>query len=269
VVLENTVGRRKLKPLAAIGRGSGKFTNATGDMMLLFLRACYWLKELPRNLPSVFRQVSFIGVSTLPIAAVMALFVGMVLALQTGYQLLQFRQLRVQEYVGAIVGLSMAKELGPVMTAYLLAGRVGAAITAEIGSMAVSEEIDALKVMGINPVRFLAMPRLVACTLSLPLLVIYSELIGIMGGALVATTYVDIPTKVYFDNMLIVMSVKEISNGLVKALVFGTIVGVVGCYQGFTTTGGATGVGRATTRSVVTSFMLILIADYFLWRMLW
>ena len=258
-----------MRGVSAVGRVSTKFIDVTGEMMLLLLRTCYWTKELPRNLPSVLSQVSSIGVSTLPIASVMALFVGMVLALQTGYQLLQFRQLRVQEYVGAIVGLSMAKELGPVMTAYLLAGRVGASITAEIGSMAVSEEIDALEVMGINPIRFLAMPRLVACTLSLPLLVIYSELIGILGGALVATTYVGIPTKVYFDNMLIAMTVKEISNGLIKALVFGTIVGVVGCYQGFGTTGGAAGVGRATTRSVVTSFMLILIADYFLWRMLW
>lgn len=258
-----------MRGVSAIGRASTRFIDVTGEMTLLLLRTCYWTKELPRNFPSVLSQVSFIGVSTLPIASVMALFVGMVLALQTGYQLLQFRQLRVQEYVGAIVGLSMAKELGPVMTAYLLAGRVGASITAEIGSMAVSEEIDALEVMGINPIRFLAMPRLVACTLSLPLLVIYSELIGILGGALVATTYVGIPTKVYFDNMLIAMNVKEISNGLIKALVFGTIVGVVGCYQGFRTSGGAAGVGRATTRSVVTSFMLILIADYFLWRMLW
>jgi len=258
-----------MRVISGVGAATSRFIDTTGEIALLLVRTLYWLKELPRDFSAVVRQMFFIGVSTVPIAGVMGLFVGMVLALQTGYQLVQFRQLRVQEFVGAIVGLSMAKELGPVMTAFLLAGRVGSSITAEIGSMAVSEEIDALRVIGINPIRFLAMPRLLACTLSLPILVIYSELIGILGGALVATTYVGVPAKIYFDNMLLVMDFKEISNGLVKAVIFGAIVGTVACYEGFRTTGGAAGVGRATTRSVVTSFILVLVADYFLWRILW
>jgi phospholipid/cholesterol/gamma-HCH transport system permease protein len=153
-----------------------------------------------------------------------------------------------------------------VLTGYLVAGRVGAAITAEIGTMQVSEEIDALRVMGVDPVYYLSMPRLIAATLMVPIIVIYVLMIGILGGALIATTYVDVTVKTYFDNLFDSLTFDEILRGLIKSMFFGAIVGVIGVFKGFKTTGGAEGVGRYTTDSVVLSFVLIVVFDYFLTR---
>jgi phospholipid/cholesterol/gamma-HCH transport system permease protein len=195
----------------------------------------------------------------------MGLFVGMVLALQTGAQLQRFG---VETVIGAIVGLSLAKELAPVMTGYLVAGRVGAAIAAEVGTMKVSEEIDALRVMGVDPVYYLSMPRFIAGILMVPIVVIYVNFIGILGGALVAVTYVEVSFRDYFDSLFTNLTFWELATGLIKAMFFGAIVSIIGCYKGFKTTGGAEGVGRYTTQSVVMSFILILVFDYFLTRIL-
>lgn len=233
--------------------------------MRLLAQTVYVCKEAPKNIRSIIHQMAIIGADTLPIASVMAVFVGMVLALQTGYQMAKFH---TEDYIGIIVGLSMVKELGPVLTGLLLAGRVGSAIAAELGTMAVSEEIDALKTLGINPIRYLAMPRLLACFFTLPVLVIYADVIGIIGGSIVAKTSVGVEPSVYYDHLFRFLNFREISQGLIKATFFGVIVALVGCYQGFKTTGGAQGVGRRTTYSVVMSFMLILIFDYFISRIL-
>jgi len=243
----------------------GRFLVAAGEMTKLLFQTLYWFKEAPYNMRKIFKQMMFVGVQSLPITSVMALFVGMVLALQTGAQLQQFR---IESLLGAIVALSLIQELGPAQTAFLIAGRVGAAFAAEIGTMTVSEEVDALRTMAINPVRFLAMPRLIACMLMVPLLTIYTDVVGLIGGAIIANSYVGVPFESFFDRAWEALTFEMLWKSLLKSMCFGTIVGTVGCYMGFTTYGVAEGVGRSTTRSVVVSFMLVLISNFFLTRFL-
>ena len=251
--------------LKAIGSSVLAVGQTLGEMIALLCEMLYYFKEAPRNMTSIFRQMNIIGVGTLPIAMLVALFVGMVLSVQTGSELALYG---TQEAIGAIVGLSMVKELGPVMTSLLVAGRVGSSIAAEIGAMQVYEEIDALKTLEINPVRYLAMPRLIACLFAVPALVAFSMVVGIIGGGIVADVnpQIDVPFNVYYENMTRALNYKEISKGLFKAMVFGGIIAHVGCYVGFKTSGGARGIGEATTRSVVLSFLLIMIANYLLTR---
>ncbi len=248
-----------------IGRKLLRLFQGTGEIVVLLLQTLFYFKEIPRNFPSIFRQLSEIGIGTLPITALMALFVGMVLALQTGSQLALYG---TQDVIGAIVGLSMVKELGPVMTSLLVAGRVGSAMAAEVGAMEVYEEIDALKTFQISPVRYLAMPRLVGCLLAMPALVVFAMVVGVVGGGLVSSVnpVINVPVNVYYDNLIQALNYMEIFKGLLKATVFGGIIAVVGCYVGFKTTGGARGIGQSTTRAVVLSFLLIFVANYFLTR---
>ena len=251
-----------LKP---IGRSVLYVGQTVGEMIALLCEMLYYFKEAPRNLTSIFRQMSIVGIETLPIAMLVALFVGMVLSVQTGSELALYG---TQEAIGAIVGLSMVKELGPVMTSLLVAGRVGSSMAAEIGAMQVYEEIDALKTLEINPVRYLAMPRLIACLFAVPALVAFAMVVGIIGGGIVADANpkIDVPFTVYYENMTRALNYKDISKGLFKSMVFGGIIAHVGCYVGFKTSGGARGIGESTTRSVVLSFLLIMIANYLLTR---
>jgi phospholipid/cholesterol/gamma-HCH transport system permease protein len=253
--------------LERIGRKILDAAQTTGEMLALFFETVYFFKAAPRNLPAIFRQMSEIGIGTLPIASLMALFIGMVLALQTGAELALYG---TQEAIGAIVGLSMVKELGPVMTSLLVAGRIGSSMAAEVGAMEVYEEIDALKTLEINPVRYLAMPRLLACLFAVPALVVFATIIGIAGGGLVSgvNPKINVPFNVYYENMIRALTYTEILKGLLKATIFGGIIAQVGCYVGFKTTGGARGIGQSTTRAVVLSFLLIFVANYFLTRLM-
>ncbi|OHB27289.1 MAG: hypothetical protein A2X84_09445 [Desulfuromonadaceae bacterium GWC2_58_13] len=253
--------------IEALGRNILNLMQTAGEMVKLFAQTVFYFKEVPRNLPSIFRQLAEVGIGTLPVASVLALFVGMVLALQTGSELALYGS---QEAIGAIVGLSMVKELGPVMTCLLVAGRVGSSMAAEVGAMQVYEEIDALKTLEISPIRYLAMPRLLACLLAAPALVIFSMLIGIAGGAFISdiNPAINVPYNVYYENMVRAIGYLDIVKGIVKATVFGGIVAHVGCYVGFKTRGGARGIGQSTTRAVVMSFLIILVADYFLSRLM-
>jgi phospholipid/cholesterol/gamma-HCH transport system permease protein len=243
------------------------FDEIIGEMLILLGETVYFFREAPRNLQSILVQMAIIGYETLPVASVMAFFVGMVLALQTGVELQKYGG---QNIIGAIVGHSMVRELGPVMTSFLVAGRAGSAMAAELGVMTVYEEIDALKTLDINPVRYLAMPRLIACLICVPALVIYSDCIGIVGGAIISNLHpkIFVSYTTYYDSMRDALKLKEVGNGLIKSTMFGGIIALVACYVGFKTTGGARGIGRSTTRAVVLSFMLILVADYFLTRLL-
>ena len=251
--------------VTTIGSKFLAITQTVGERLMFLCETVYYFKEAPRNLNSIFRQMSLIGIGTLPIAMLVALFVGMVLAVQTGSELAKYG---TQEAIGAIVGISMVKELGPVMTSLLVAGRIGSAMAAEVGAMQVYEEIDALKTLEINPVRYLAMPRLIACLFAVPALVAFSMVVGIVGGGIVADVNprIDVPFSVYYDNMIRALNYKEIFKGLLKAMVFGGIIAHVGCYIGFKTSGGARGIGESTTRSVVLCFLLIMIANYLLTR---
>ncbi len=254
-----------MRLLTFLGRKILALAQSTGEMLSLLLRTLFYFKEAPRNLNSIFRQMYQVGVGTLPIAILMAFFVGMVLALQTGSELSRYGS---QEAIGAIVGLSMVKELGPVMTSLLVAGRIGSAMAAEMGAMQVYEEIDALKTLEISPIRYLAMPRLIGCLLAVPALTVFSMIIGIFGGSIVAEVnpMINVPASVYYDNLMRSLVYSDILKGLLKATVFGGIIAHVGCYVGFKTSGGTRGIGVSTTRSVVISFLLIMVANYFLTR---
>lgn len=253
--------------LEPMGRKLIRFHEILGEMLILLGQTVYFFKEAPRNIPSIATQMVIIGYETLPVASVMSFFVGMVLALQTGVELNKYGS---QNIIGAIVGHSMVRELGPVMTSFLVAGRAGSAMAAEIGVMKVYEEIDALRTLDINPVRYLAMPRLIACLVCVPALVVYADLIGIVGGAIISDLHPQIFVSyyTYYDSLTAALTLKEIGNGLIKSFAFGGIISLVCCYTGFKTSGGARGIGQSTTRSVVLSFMMILVADYLLTRLL-
>jgi len=239
----------------------------TGEILRLLGESVYWCRTFFDNRDKVYRQMLEIGNHTLPVGALISLFIGGVLALQSGPALAQFG---VEENIGGIVGLSMVKELGPVMAAILVAGRVGSAMTAEIASMSVYEEIDALKTMDINPVRYLVMPRFIASLFALPILVVYMDIIGWFGGALVsfANPDIHISFNVYFRNLSELVEFSDILNGLVKAMVFGIIISIVCCYVGLKTKGGPREIGTSVTKAVVLSFILILIFDYYITRVL-
>ncbi|HEY6008186.1 MAG TPA: ABC transporter permease [Geobacteraceae bacterium] len=250
-----------------LGKKLLAFHQILGEMLILLCQTVYSFREAPRNIASIFAQMAIIGYDTLPVASVMAFFVGMVLALNTGVELQKYGG---QNIIGAIVGHSMVRELGPVMTSFLVAGRAGSAMAAELGVMTVYEEIDALRTLDISPVRYLAMPRLIACLICVPALVIYSDFIGIVGGAIISNLHpkIFVSYSTYYDSLTDALKLREVGNGLIKSIVFGGIIALVCCYTGFKTSGGARGIGQSTTRSVVFSFMLILIADYFLTRIL-
>ena len=243
------------------------FFHTTGEILQLLMESIFWCKAALSNREKIFRQMLEIGNQTLPVAALISLFIGGVLALQSGPTLAQFG---IEENIGGIVGLSFVKELGPVMASVLVAGRVGSAMAAELGSMSVYQEIDALKTMDINPIRFLVMPRFIACFIALPLLVIYMDVIGWFGGAVVSSVNSDInvPFSVYYRNLSELVDFSDVLNGLVKATVFGIIISTVCCYVGLKTKGGPREIGTSVTRAVVLSFILILVFDYFITRLL-
>lgn len=253
--------------LERIGKKILEGCEVIGEVLVMLGQTLFFFREAPRNLPNIFTQMAIIGYETLPVATVMAFFVGMVLALQTGVELQKYGG---QNIIGAIVGHSMVRELGPVMTSFLVAGRAGSAMAAELGVMKVYEEIDALKTLDINPVRYLIMPRLLASLICVPALVVYSDAVGIIGGAIISNLHpkIFVSYTTYYDSMKDALKLHEVGNGLIKSVVFGGIIAQICCYVGFKTSGGARGIGQSTTRSVVLSFMLILIADYFLTRIL-
>ena len=254
-------------PLEFIGKKLIGSFGTIGEVLILLKRTVFSFREAPHNIPSILTQMAIIGYETLPVASVMAFFVGMVLALQTGVELSKYG---TQDIVGSIVGLSMVREMGPVMVSFLVAGRAGSAMAAEIGVMKVYDEIDALVTLDIDPVRYLAMPRFIAALICVPILTIYSDCVGMLGGAIISHLHprLFISYATYTDSLRLALKFREIAGGLVKSFVFGGIIAIICCYVGFNTSGGARGIGIATTRSVVLSFMLILIADYFLTRII-
>jgi phospholipid/cholesterol/gamma-HCH transport system permease protein len=239
--------------------------DTAGGMLLLLMQCLIEMKFVLSSARRVLRQMLEVGWNTLPLASMIGMFTGMITSLQTGVEL---KNLGFQQQIGAIVGLSLVREMGPVFTAFIVAARVGASWAAEIGAMSVSEEIDALRSLGIRPVRFLAMPRFVAAVTMQPLLTIYSIVVGIWGGALVSVNYLHVSRRVYYKRLFDALETRDITLCLWKTLVFGAIFSIVSCYSGLTTQNGAEGVGRSTMRSVVISLSLFLVADYFITRFL-
>ena len=238
-----------------------------GELMILLGRTVRALPLTWRQRRKVFEQLFEIGNASLLMACILSLFIGGVLALQTGPVL---AERGLVSYIGRLVGISLCKELAPVMMAILIAGRIGSAMAAEIGSMRVYQEIDALQTMNINPIHYLVLPRVVAICVALPILVLFSILVGWMGGALVSTLNQDIGVSfaAFFNDLRLLVGTWDVANGLIKSLVFAVVIGTVSCHQGLMTIGGPRGIGRSVTKAVVNSIVLILILDYFVTRFL-
>ena len=259
-----------LQTTAAAGTLAVELFWYAGSLALLFVQALGNTFTRPLRLPAVVYEFWKIGVQSWFIVTVSSLFIGMVLAFQSAYQM---QKLSAEMYIAGLVALSVVREIGPVITALIVAGRVGSAIAAELGTMKVTEQIDALVTLAVDPVRFLVVPRFVAMVVALPLLTLWADAVGILGGFLVGTLKLSILPSLYWKMTTIPLMYKDLASGLLKAFIFGMIICVVSCFEGFRTEGGAEGVGRSTTVAVVTSFMLIIAADclctalfYFVWR---
>ena len=209
---------------------------------------------------SVTEESVKIGVNSLPIIFLLSFLLGLILAFQSAYQL---RQFGANIYVANLVSISMVREFGPMMTAIILAGRSGSSMAAELGTMRIQEEVDALKTMGIDPNRFLILPRMMAITVVQPALTIMSMLIGIIGGFLIARFYLDVSSSIYINKAIEALSLGDFFHGVGKSVVFAWLIGIISCYAGMTVQKGASGVGRATTRAVVASIFMIIVADSF------
>jgi len=232
----------------------GRVTLLYGDMA----------EALARRLPSpvlVVQQMGAIGVGSLGLVIVVSLFSGAVAAVQAAYQ---FTNVVPLKYLGAVILRSVIIELGPVLTALVVGGRVGASIAAELGTMKVTEQIDALRAMGVNPVRYLVLPRVIAATVMLPVITVFSDAIAIFGGFVVTVFSIGVSPNIYLNSLKEFFYAKDLFSGLIKAVFFGNIIGTMGCYYGFAARGGAQGVGAAATRAVVSSCVLVLILDYVL-----
>jgi len=238
-----------------------------GEMVLLFWRTLVALPLTWRQRQKTFDQFFEIGNASLLMVCILSFFIGGVIALQTGPLLVERG---LGSYVGGVVGFSIAKELAPVMMAILIAGRIGSAMAAEIGSMRVYQEIDALRTMNINPIHYLVLPRLVAIAVALPMLVTFGILVGWLGGALVASANdrIAVSFEAFFSALRDTVALKDVANGVFKSFVFSLIIGVVSCHQGLITRGGPRGIGRSVTKAVVNSIVLIVIFDYLLTRVL-
>lgn len=234
-----------------------------GQVAMLGLQTLYWLGHggLRSIRRQILEQLHEIGFRSLPMVAVTSLFTGMVVVVQVGKQ---FADLKAEQFIGGTCGLTMTRELAPLVTAVVIAGRVGSALAASIGTMKVTEQLDALLVLSTEPVHFLVVPRLIACVIMVPLLSIYANVIGMVGGAGVAVFQVGISLATFTRSIVDMVFVHDFVSGLVKAVLFGATIAIVACYRGLTCEGGAEGVGRATTGAVVSIVTALLIENYFL-----
>jgi phospholipid/cholesterol/gamma-HCH transport system permease protein len=250
-----------MNALVSIGRLAEGIFIHTGLYAITLGQTVRRMASRPWHSRMFLQQAEEVGVQSLPVVLLTALFTGMVLALQS---YIVFHRFAAESLTGLVVSMSVVRELGPVLVGLMVAGRVGASFAAELGTMRVTEQIDALWTLSTDPVRYLIMPRLIAVTVMMPLLVVIADFIGIYGGYAISIYMLDQNPSVYIANTTQYMELNDFYSGLVKAAVFGLLIGVIGCTEGFNCQGGAAGVGRATTRAVVISCMSILIWDYFL-----
>ena len=244
-----------------IGRPTIGFVTSMGDLALFSFQMLGWMfRRWPRRsvlIPTMYQ----IGVRSLPVVMVTGVFIGMVLAVQ-GYD--QFRLMHMETRLGAVINVSLVKELGPVLAATMLAGRVGCAMAAELGTMRVTEQIDALRALGANPIQYLVVPRFLACFLLIPLLTAVADGVGILGGWFLSTQVLGIKSFHYWFHAMDYVAAYDVISGVLKSIFFGAAIALIACHRGFHCGAGAEGVGRAATESFVFSFMAILILDFFL-----
>jgi phospholipid/cholesterol/gamma-HCH transport system permease protein len=252
-------------PLLWLGARSLHLLEEIGRFFYILHYTIYWSVRRPYEPQEWIRQMVRVGVDSLPVVGLTAMFTGMVMALQT-YR--GFERFHAESFVASVVSLSLTRELAPVLSALMIAGRIGSSLAAELGTMRVTEQIDALYAMAVEPIQFLIVPRVGATTLMLPPLVACAGGIGIFGGYLVAVGLLGANPVVYWDKTFQFLDLNDVMSGLIKAGVFGLILSVTGCAKGFFTSGGAEGVGRATTAAVVMSSLVILLSDFFLTKIL-
>lgn len=236
----------------------------SGFSLIMAWRAFRWTfvpVQVWKRKGMILRQMYVAGVESLPVTLIVALFIGFLLSLSAGVELARYGQ---QAVVGQLVAISVCREFGPFMTGLILAANVGSSMAAELGTMKVSEEIDALEVMSIDPARYLVFPRLLAMLCMTPLLTVFSDAVAIIGGGIIAGTQLNVSWAKYYQNVLEGLKLYHIYTGLLKAVVFGITIAIVSCSEGLRTKGGAVGVGKATRSSVIQCYLLILIFGYFL-----
>jgi phospholipid/cholesterol/gamma-HCH transport system permease protein len=238
-----------------------KFIEGMGEYIDLFAKVVRAIFKRPPAIRLLLEQLYEMGVASLPVVAITGLFTGLVLSAQSFYQL---ADKGLTSITGLLVAKAMITELGPVLTAFMVTGRVGASICAELGSMQVTEQVDALETMAVNPYRYLVAPRFLAGALIMPLLTIFSMVMGIFGGYFISVFYFGMSPSAYFDPMPYHISMFDLMTGVIKGFVFGVLIMTIACYKGMKTSGGAAGVGRSTTNSVVLAYCSILFANFFL-----
>src|SRR3989338_7139116 len=248
------------KLLSDTGKRAVELLYFLGGLSSLAAETFYLAFCPPFKKMRVFEQARKAGLDSLPIVSLVAVFIGFIFALQTAYFM---QRIGSEIYIASLVALSIVRELGPVITALVVAGRVGAAITAEIGSMQVTEQIDALETLATNPIKYLIVPRFLALSLMLPLLTLYADIIGIIGGWFICVFKLGITSSLYLNITFDALLFKDVFSGLFKTVIFGMIIAFVSCYEGFNVEGGAEGVGMETTRAVVNMFIFIITADCF------
>ncbi|MCX5697758.1 MAG: ABC transporter permease [Candidatus Omnitrophica bacterium] len=242
------------------GRSILGFVYFLGGLANLTGQCFYYMFTPPFNKERIFEQAKRAGYDSLGIVSLVSLFIGFIYALQTAYFM---QRIGSEIYIASLVAISLVRELGPVITALVVAGRVGAAITAEMGTMQVTEQIDALETLATNPIRYLVIPRVLALSLMLPLLTLYADVVGIFGSYLICVYKLGISSNMYIHATFDVLFRKDLFTGLVKTVFFGLIIATVSCYEAFNVEGGAEGVGQATTKAVVKTFIMIIAADCF------
>lgn len=253
-----------LNLLDTLGNKTLRFLEELGQFSRLLFGIFKFTPKIIKNRKLLLFQMEHIGVNSLPLVVVIAIFTGAVAAWQAAYQL---KGMAPMSFLGTATSRAIITELGPVLTAIVIAGRVGASIAAELGSMKVTEQIDALEIMGVSPVRFLAMPRFYAAVIMMPVLIVFADIIAILGAYVVSNYFLGISYEVFFDSVKRFFVMSDFLFGVIKGVFFGGFTALLGCHIGFLTEGGAEGVGKATIRSFVLSSAMILTLDYILWSL--
>jgi phospholipid/cholesterol/gamma-HCH transport system permease protein len=251
--------------LERLGRISIRFFEQTGLWFRMLWRTFAWGIKRPYEVGEWFRQMVRVGVDSVPVVFLTTMFTGMVLALQT---YTGFQRVHAENFVGSVVALAMLRELSPVLVGLMVTGRVGSSMAAEIGTMRVTEQIDALKALATDPVHYLFVPRVIAGIIMLPFLVILGDALGIYGGYLVSVKLLGANPLIYEQNTFNFLHLNDLWSGLIKSAFFGLILTLTGCVRGYYTTGGAEGVGKSTTNAVVSASLIILLVDFFLTKIL-
>lgn len=247
------------KLLELLGKTVQAFVLESGRITIMFFSTLFWMVRPPYRIRLLFQQMELIGYKSVPVAVITTTFTGGILALQS-YS--SFKRFDAESLIGTMVAIALCRELSPILVGLIVAGRIGSAMAAELGTMRVTEQIDALYTLAVNPIHYLIVPRMLSCFLMMPVLTLIGDAMGIGGGYLVATKVYDLNPITYIRSSFDFLTYEDVYSGLIKSAVFGIAIAVVSCYKGFYTRGGAVGVGKATTSAVVISMMLILIIDY-------